>query len=187
MKKIKSFRDWNLVNEAKFYYLSQFKKALDGAPKEFEGIVADLKALWGKETGIDMTMFDIEGDMLSYSTDRNIKGRIGDWGTKSENDDDFKYIEEFILNAQRSKVKIGRVLNRTINNPKKYPESLIDRFVVYLQSCSKDSDWTIKLVKGDEIARYYDSSSYSGLNKFGTSLWQSCMTDKRNMALPPLV
>ena len=138
-------------------------------------------ALWGKETGIDMTMFDIEGDMLSYSTDRNIKGRIGDWGTKSENDDDFKYIEEFILNAQRSKVKIGRVLNRTINNPKKYPESLIDRFVVYLQSCSKDSDWTIKLVKGDEIARYYDSSSYSGLNKFGTSLWQSCMTDKRNM------
>ena len=54
MKKIKSFEDWNLVNEAQFYYLSQFKKALDGAPKEFEGIVADLKALWGKETGIDI-------------------------------------------------------------------------------------------------------------------------------------
>ena len=72
MKKIKSFRDWNLVNEAKFYYLSQFSKALDGAPKEFEEIVTHLMSLWGKETGIDMTMFDIEGDMLSYTSDRNI-------------------------------------------------------------------------------------------------------------------
>lgn len=181
MKKIKSFRDWNLVNEAKFYYLSQFKKALDGAPKEFEGIVADLKALWGKETGIDMTMFDIEGDMLSYSTDRNINKNALHYLQRNSDinsDSDIKQIEMFVQGASRSKVKIGRVLNRTINNPKKYPESLIDRFVVYLQSCSKDSDWTIKLVKGDEIAWYYDSSSYSGLIKYGTSLWQSCMTDK---------
>jgi hypothetical protein len=176
MKKIKSFGDWNLVNEAQFYYLSQFRKALDKAPKEFEGIVADLKELWGKETGIDMTMFDIEGDMLSYSTGKSMNSHYLDNSNVG-----FVPHERGILNGGRSKVKIGRVLNRTINNPKKYPESLIDRFVVYLQSWSKDSDWTIKLVKGDEIAKYYDSSNYSDENKWGTSLWQSCMTDKSGM------
>lgn len=184
MKKIRSFSDWNLVSEAKFYYLSRFKKALDRAPKEFEGIVSDLKELWGKETGIDMTMFDIDGDMLSYSTDRNINKNALHYLQRNNDinsDSDIKQIEMFVQGASRSKVKIGRLLNRTINNPKKYPESLIDRFVVYLQSCSKDSEWTIKLVKGDEIARYYDSSSYSQENKWGTSLWQSCMTDKQGM------
>ena len=179
MKKIKSFRDWNLVNEAKFYYLSQFSKALDGAPKEFEEIVTHLMSLWGKETGIDMTMFDIEGDMLSYTSDRNINSVLLDM---NPDEGDIKDSEQSILSGQRSKVKIGRLLNKVLNGEfKKYPESLINRFVVYLQSNSKSSEWTIKLVKGNEIARYYDSSSYSGLNKFGTSLWQSCMTDKEGM------
>lgn len=179
MKKIRSFSDWNLVNEDRFYYLSQFSKALDNAPKEFEGIVSHLMSLWGKETGIDMTMFDIEGDMLSYSNDRNINKSLLDM---NPDEDDIKDSEQSILSLNRSKVKIGRLLNKVLNSEfKKYPESLINRFVVYLQSCSKDSEWTIKLVKGDDIAKYYNSSNYSDENKWGTSLWQSCMTDKEGM------
>jgi len=170
MKKIKSFWDFNSLNEAKLYYLSQFKKALDGAPGEFKEIVGDLKDMWGKETGLDMTMFELDGDMLTWTSGRNVNP-----------DFDPSRDERQLLSGNRSLLKIGRLLNSTINKSKKYPESLINRFVVYLQSNSKDDEWTIKLVKGDEIAKYYDSSNYSSLNKFGTSLWQSCMTDKEGM------
>ncbi len=145
MKKIKSFADWNLVNEAKLYYLSQFGKALDNAPEEFKGIVKDLKDMWGKESGLDMTMFELDGDMLTYTSGRNIDPNF------SPSVDDINRYEKQLLSGNRSLLKIGRLLNNTINKPKKYPESLINRFVVYLQSSSKDAEWTIKLVKGDAV------------------------------------
>jgi hypothetical protein len=176
MKRIKSFGDWNLLNEAKLYYLSNFKKALDSSPVEFSEIVSDLRKLWGKETGVDITLIDIEENMLSYSTGKGMEDLLD----KNLNSIEITNNENDILSLTRSKIKIGRFLNKVINTPKKYPESLIDKFVVYLQSNSKNTDdkWKISLVKGDEIAKYYNSNNYRTENKFGSSLWQSCMSDK---------
>lgn len=176
MKRIKSFGEWNLLNEAKLYYLSNFKRAMDSSPDEFSEIVSDLRKLWGKETGVDITLIDIEENMLSYSTGKGMEDLLD----KNLNSIEITNNENDILSLTRSKIKIGRFLNKVINTPKKYPESLIDKFVVYLQSNSKNTDdkWKISLVKGDEIAKYYNSNNYRTENKFGSSLWQSCMSDK---------
>ena len=176
MKRIKSFGEWNSLNEAKLYYLSNFKRALDSSPDEFSEIVSDLRKLWGKETGVDITLIDIEENMLSYSTGKGMEDLLD----KNLNSIEITNNENDILSLTRSKIKIGRFLNKVINTPKKYPESLIDKFVVYLQSNSKNTDdkWKISLVKGDEIAKYYNSNNYRTENKFGSSLWQSCMTDR---------
>ena len=178
MKRIKSFGEWNSLNEAKLYYLSNFKRALDSSPDEFSEIVSDLRKLWGKETGVDITLIDIEENMLSYSTGKGMEDLLD----KNLNSIEITNNENDILSLTRSKIKIGRFLNKVINTPKKYPESLIDKFVVYLQSNSKNTDdkWKISLVKGDEIGRYYNSNNYRTENKFGSSLWQSCMNDKKN-------
>ena len=178
MKRIKSFGEWNSLNEAKLYYLSNFKRALDSSPDEFSEIVSDLRKLWGKETGVDITLIDIEENMLSYSTGKGMEDLLD----KNLNSIEITNNENDILSLTRSKIKIGRFLNKVINTPKKYPESLIDKFVVYLQSNSKNTDdkWKISLVKGDEIAKYYNSNNYRTENKFGSSLWQSCMNDKKN-------
>ena len=176
MKRIKSFGEWNSLNEAKLYYLSNFKRAMDSSPDEFSEIVSDLRKLWGKETGVDITLIDIEENMLSYSTGKGMEDLLD----KNLNSIEITNNENDILSLTRSKIKIGRFLNKVINTPKKYPESLIDKFVVYLQSNSKNTDdkWKISLVKGDEIGRYYNSNNYRTENKFGSSLWQSCMTDR---------
>ena len=176
MKRIKSFGEWNSLNEAKLYYLSNFKRAMDSSPDEFSEIVSDLRKLWGKETGVDITLIDIEENMLSYSTGKGMEDLLD----KNLNSIEITNNENDILSLTRSKIKIGRFLNKVINTPKKYPESLIDKFVVYLQSNSKNTDdkWKISLVKGDEIGKYYNSNNYRTENKFGSSLWQSCMTDR---------
>lgn len=174
MKRIKSFGDWNLLNEAKLYYLSNFKKALDSSPVEFSEIVSDLRKLWGKETGVDITLIDIEENMLTYSSERGMEDFLND-----ATPDDIKGFERNIQLSTRSNVKVGRFLNKVINTPKKYPESLIDKFVTYLRSKSKKKEtYDIRLVKGDEISKYYNSNNYRTENKFGSSLWQSCMSDK---------
>ena len=183
MKRIKSFGEWNSLNEAKLYYLSNFKRALDSSPDEFSEIVSDLRKLWGKETGVDITLIDIEENMLSYSTGKGMEDLLD----KNLNSIEITNNENDILSLTRSKIKIGRFLNKVINTPKKYPESLIDKFVVYLQSNSKNTDdkWKISLVKGDEIAKYYNSNNYRSENKFGSSLWQSCMSDKQKLSSYP--
>ena len=90
--------------------------------------------------------------------------------------DDIKGFERNIQLSTRSNVKVGRFLNKVINTPKKYPESLIDKFVTYLRSKSKKKEtYDIRLVKGDDIAKYYNSSNYAQMK--GT-LGSSCMTDK---------
>lgn len=174
MRKIKSFIDFdNSLNEAKLYYLSQFKSALDSAPSEFSEIVKDLRKLWGKETGVDITLIDIEDNMLTYSSERGMEDFLND-----ATPDDIKDFERNITLSTRSNVKVGRFLNKVINTPKKYPESLIDKFVTYLRSKSKKKEtYDIRLVKGDEIAKYYNSSNYAQMR--GT-LGSSCMTDKKD-------
>ena len=183
MKRIKSFGEWNSLNEAKLYYLSNFKRAMDSSPEEFSEIVSDLRKLWGKEIGVDITLIDIEENMLSYSTGKGMEDLLD----KNLNSIEITNNENDILSLTRSKIKIGRFLNKVINTPKKYPESLIDKFVVYLQSNSKNTDdkWKISLVKGDEIAKYYNSNNYRSENKFGSSLWQSCMSDKQKLSSYP--
>ena len=172
MKRIKSFIDFN-VNEAKLYYLSHFKSALDSSPSEFSEIVKDLRNLWGKETGVDITLIDIEDNMLSYSSERGIEDFLND-----ATPDDINDFERYVSLSTRSNIKVGRFLNKVINTPKKYPESLIDRFVTYLRSKSKKKEtYDIRLVKGDEIAKYYNSSNYAQMKG---SLGNSCMTDKKD-------
>jgi hypothetical protein len=109
--------------------------------------------------------------MLTYSSERGMEDFLND-----ATPDDIKGFERNIQLSTRSNVKVGRFLNKVINTPKKYPESLIDKFVTYLRSKSKKKEtYDIRLVKGDDIAKYYNSSNYAQMK--GT-LGSSCMTDK---------
>ena len=186
MKHLKSFKvfesydDLEFLNESKLYIMPTFFKALGSAPSEFIGIVNDLRDLYGEETGQDITFVDIDDDTLSYSTMRNIQKEFPELYNQS-----LKWIpspelrswsQDLLESPTRGNIKIGKFINKVINTPKKYPESLIDKFVTYLRSKSlKKENWSISLVKGDEISKYYDSTNYAEMR--GT-LGNSCMTDK---------
>jgi hypothetical protein len=186
MKHIKSFNifesynddDLDFLNESKLYILPTFFKALSSAPSEFLGIVNDLRDLYGDETDQDITFVDIDNDTLSYSTMKNIEKEFPilykqalTWIPSPELRD---WSSDILESPTRGNIKIGKFVNKILKG--KYPEALVDKFVTYIKSKSvKKENWSISLVKGDEISKYYDSSNY--LDKRGT-LGHSCMNDK---------
>jgi hypothetical protein len=191
MKRIKSFKffesktELEILNETRFYFLNNFYNAIKNAPIEFSDIRRDLLDLYGDETNVDITFVDLDkSNTITYSTQKNIEkefhnfidafGKSLVWIPTNK----IPTISDDILKSPtRAKIKIGRFLNKVINTPKKYPESLIDKFVVYLQSQSnaKEEKYTFKVVKGDEITKYYDSNNYAQVRG---SLGNSCMNDR---------
>ena len=191
MKHIKSFKvfesqnELEFLNETRFYFLTNFHKAISKAPSEFSNICRDLLDLYGEEIDDDITFVDLEDKNLSYTTQKNVNKEYPEFidGLKSDNliwipTSKMREISPDLLDSKtRSRIKIGRFLNKVINTPKKYPESLIDKFVVYLQSQSgAKEEYKFKVVKGNEIAKYYDSFNYARMK--GT-LGNSCMNDKQ--------
>jgi hypothetical protein len=189
MKWIKSFKifesqsELEFLNETRFYFLSNLHRSISKAPSEFSNICNDLLNLYGEDINDDITFVDIDDKNISYTTQKNIEKEYPQLLYKSELTwipiNTLQNISHDLLDSKtRSRIKIGRFLNKVINTPKKYPESLIDKFVVYLQSQSvAKEDYTFKVVKGDEIAKYYNSSNYAQMR--GT-LGGSCMNDKKD-------
>jgi hypothetical protein len=188
MKHIKSFKlfesynnddDLDFLNESKLYILPTFIKALNSAPLEFLGIGNDLKALYGEETGVDITFVDIEDDKLTYSTMRNIEKEFPALYKKSITSSELSsWSQDLLESPTRGNIKIGKFINKVLKG--KYPEALVDKFVTYIKSKSlRKENWTISLVKGDEISKYYNSNNY--VNNRGT-LGQSCMNDRQKLS-----
>ena len=188
MKHIKSFKvfesqnELEFLNETRFYFLTNFHKAISKAPSEFSNICRDLLDLYGEEIDDDITFVDLDDKNLSYTTQKNIEKEYPQLLYKGEltwiPTNSLQNISQDLLDSKtRGRIKIGRFLNKVINTPKKYPESLIDKFVVYLQSQSgAKEEYKFKVVKGNEIAKYYDSFNYARMK--GT-LGNSCMNDKQ--------
>lgn len=188
MKWIKSFKvfesqsELEFLNETRFYFLSNFHRAISKAPSEFSNICNDLLNLYGEDINDDITFVDIDDKNLSYTTQKNIEKEYPQLLYKGEltwiPTNTLQNISHDLLDSKtRARIKIGRFLNKVINTPKKYPESLIDKFVVYLQSQSgAKEEYKFKVVKGNEIAKYYNSSNYAQMR--GT-LGGSCMNDKQ--------
>ena len=180
MKHLKSFKvfesydDLEFLNESKLYIMPTFIKALNSAPLEFLEIVNDLKGLYGEETGIDITFVDIEDDTLTYSTMRNIEKEFPQLYKKTIFPSDLSsWSQDLLESPTRGNIKIGKFINKVLKG--KYPEALVDKFVTYIKSKSlRKENWTISLVKGDEIAKYYISTNYAVVK--GT-LGKSCMND----------
>jgi hypothetical protein len=186
MKHIKSFKlfesyddDLEFLNESKLYIMPTFIKALNSAPLEFLGIGNDLKALYGEETGVDITFVDIEDDKLTYSTMRNIEKEFPALYKKSITSSELSsWSQDLLESPTRGNIKIGKFINKVLKG--KYPEALVDKFVTYIKSKSlRKENWTISLVKGDEISKYYNSNNY--VNNRGT-LGQSCMNDRQKLS-----
>ena len=184
MKHIKSFKifesydDLDFLNESRLYILPTFFKALNSAPLKFLGIVNDLRDLYGDETGQDITFVDIDDDNLSYSTMKNIEKEFPTLYKKAltwvPSTELRAWSSDILESPTRGNIKIGKFVNKILKG--KYPEALVDKFVTYIKSKSiKKENWTISLVKGDEISKYYDSNNY--VERRGT-LGHSCMTDK---------
>lgn len=191
MKHIKSFKifesydDLDFLNESKLYILPTFFKALNSAPPEFSGIVDDLRDLYGDETDQDITFVDIDNDTLSYSTMKNIEKEFPilykqalTWIPSTELR---SWSSDILESPTRGNIKIGKFVNKILKG--KYPEALVNKFVTYIKSKSiKKENWTISLVKGDEISKYYDSNNY--VERRGT-LGHSCMSDKQKLSSYP--
>lgn len=185
MKHLKSFKvfesydDLEFLNESKLYIMPTFIKALNSAPLEFLEIGNDLKGLYGEETGLDITFVDIEDDKLTYSTMRNIEKEFPALYKKTITSSELSsWSQDLLESPTRGNIKIGKFINKVLKG--KYPEALVDKFVTYIKSKSlRKENWTISLVKGDEISKYYNSNNY--VNNRGT-LGQSCMNDRQKLS-----
>jgi hypothetical protein len=127
-----------------------------------------------KDDSITQNFFDTTNrvDMVSFTMNDKVPK---DW----DNDED----PDLPYTLGRSEMKIGRVLRSIVSmiqSSKSINFNLTDKdvedFVNAYKSLEINDKWQFKIVKGDDIIKYYNTSNY--LNTNGT-LGGSCMGDAR--------
>jgi hypothetical protein len=148
----------------------------------------DLIKLEGKETTEDITFVDIDENnnsnltFIKWQTAKNLisnkwKSYIGDY---TFDNDSVNYIFNDLLYENkmgRNSIKIGKFINKTLKG--KYNSNQIEKYINEFKSISGESESKFEIVSGKEIEFWYDSSNY--YPKPASSLWQSCMVDKKGI------
>lgn len=192
MKRIKNFTDFGdleFLSESRVYFLNDLNRKLqellfDG--NEWAGKLIQSQA---KDIDSDTTFLTLDGDNFTFSKEADLKKvlhseeykrlfvdkideeqpqRVGHYfGSAGQN---------VIANlSNRGRVKMGRVIRKLLPGiPDKELETLVNSLK------SETTGYEIKLVKGDDIAKYYRKESCDpNLLSYGT-LNSSCMMDKAN-------
>lgn len=186
MKKYNEFvlkklnEEFEFLLEGSLYASSDFQRKLLELSMS-SGKVAEIAKFIRKfiENGIDIgddlitqNFFDTTDkvDMVSFTMNNKVPE---DWDPDDEPD--------LPYNLGRSEMKIGRVLRSIVNTinsdvAEMYRISITDKdvedFVNAYKSLESSSNWEFRLVKGDDISKYYNKKNY--LNENG-SLGGSCM------------
>ena len=199
MKRIKKFNnfeplsddDLNFINESKVWYLPSFRdKISDVVAGQFDKDILDLcnniLNSEGKELDSDTTFIGLsDDDMLSFSRQSEIEKMYPTIFNVLQSDIDSGYRREIglvkinlmsgqiqkIENSQGGKLKIGKLIKKIVPDA---TDQSIEKLVNLLKSYK--SGFEIKVVEGDEIAKYYQKESCQP----GGSLGNSCMAGKGN-------
>ncbi len=198
MKKIKTFESFNFdeldfINESKVWYLPSFRDkiadvAVTSAGGQFDKDILDLcnKILnsEGKDLDSDTTFIGIsDDDMLSFSRQAEIEKMYPNLFDVLQSDIDSGYSREVglvkinllpsqiqkIENSQGGRLKIGKLIKKIVPDA---ADQTIEKLVNLLKSYK--SGFEIKVVEGEEIAKYYKKESCQS----GGSLGNSCMAGK---------
>lgn len=190
MKRIKNFTDFGdleFLSESRVYFLNDLNRKLqellfDG--NEWAGKLIQSQA---KDIDSDTTFLTLDGDNFSFSKEADLKKVLhsADYGRlfidKIDEEQPQRVGQYFGSTGQnaiaslsnRGRVKMGRVIRKILPEiPDKELEALVNSLK------SETTGYEIKLVKGDDIAKYYRKESCDqNLLSYGT-LNSSCMMDK---------
>jgi hypothetical protein len=183
----------DLINEAFVFLSPPLKKVLS---KINSNISRDILDMEKKDIKDDITFIDIDKEpgYISFTTTRNAKANLStkypertyDWLHKQlfENPDassttnarDLYNIGSDIWNKSRNPLRIGRLINKLF--PSKYSNKDVEDFTNKFKSIIEKRGQKFKIVEGDEIAYWYNSSNYKDLDS--GSLGNSCMKSKNS-------
>lgn len=191
MKRIKNFSDYDLdfISESRVYFLNDLNRKLQELLFDGNEWAGKLIQTQGKDIDSDTTFLTLDGENFSFSKEADLKKvlsspdyqelfinkmaeiqpqRVGHYlGSGLQN--------EISGLSNRGRVKMGRVIKKLLPEiPDKELEILVNNLK------SETSGYEIKLVKGDDIAKYYRKESCDqNLLSYGT-LNSSCMMDKQS-------
>lgn len=194
MKRIKKFNDFDdldFISESRVYFMNDLLRKLREL-RDYENNEWALKLLksQGKNIDSDTTFLDLDGDKFSFSKESDLRNSLLGFMNKEEVElffgekEDYNSVSNYLGSyhqsyiktlPNRGKVKMGKVIKKIIPEiPNDDLESLVNNLK------SEQDGFEIKLVKGDEIAKYYKSESCDRvLFNYGT-LQSSCMMDKES-------
>ena len=198
MKRIKNFNDFDdldFISESRVYFMNDLLQKLRELRDENNEWALKLLKSQGKNIDTDTTFLELNGENLSFSKEVDIKKALGrmmgsedinDFFNPTSNTDFFpdrsptvnnylgSYEQNYIKNLpNRGQVKIGRVIKKLLPE---IPDKDLENLVNILKS--EQRGYEIKLVKGDDIAKYYKKENCDKkLLNYGT-LQSSCMMDK---------
>lgn len=193
---IKSFNEFNRIDESVLYYAPPFREQLEILKKGGSDIASKLLELEIKDLPTDITFVNsaedvgyltfhpmnkaIEKIKKAYGTDENEDGKnpLDIQTNPNKNYHDKIYDNEIngqtylsIYTGNKNAVKIGKFIKKVL--PITTNEQIED-FVNELKAVQDNLKEKIELVSGDEIAKWYRSENcYSG-----GSLGNSCMVNK---------
>lgn len=176
-----------LISESIIYYSPKFKKALK---KIGDDIANDLLSLELKDIKDDITFIDLsdrEG-YISFSTSKDVKKNLNIKYPESDFPNLYSMFdvpkEQLAKNLydmdnetwtkSRNPLRIGRFINKVL--PNKYNAKQLEDFSNKLKASLIRKGERFLLVKGDDIAKWYDKDNYYSSDS-GT-LGNSCMKSK---------
>lgn len=191
IKKINDFDDLDFISESRVYFMNDLLIKLREL-RDYENNEWALKLLrsQGKNIDSDTTFLDLDGDKFSFSKESDLRNSLLAFMNKEEVElffgekEDYNSVSNYLgahhqnyikSLPNRGKVKMGKVIKKIIPE---IPNEDLELLVNNLKS--EQDGFEIKLVKGDEIAKYYKSESCDRvLLNYGT-LRSSCMMDKES-------
>jgi hypothetical protein len=174
------------INESIVYYSPNLRGILRRIKSE---IAQDLLDLEEKEIKDDITFIDVDNKegFINFTTDKNAKKNL-EIKYPAEN---WSHIHDILTNPNKSfsdalyttnnhiwtnsrnPLRIGRLIGKVF--PGKYTPQQIEEFTNKFKATREKTGERFELVKGDEIAYWYDSKKY--FDNCGT-LGNSCMKAK---------
>jgi len=171
------------VRESMLVLLPELEEALHSIYANSSPAMSDIAygilRMRGMETGKDITFAELEGDMISFITQRGAESKepmamklaAGGRVTRELSN---------ILAAMpnRSKMSIGKFARAIAGD---IPDRDLEAFVNTLRAKSADREgYSIEVVEGDAIKKMYSTEAM--VDCAGSSLFQSCMKDKHKVA-----
>jgi hypothetical protein len=192
---IKSFNEFNRIDESVLYYAPPFREQLQMLKKGGSDIASKLLGLEMEDLPTDITFVNsaedvgyltfhpmskaIEKIRKTYSpSEHDGKDQLDLQNNPNKNYHDNIYTNEVngrtylsIYTGNKNDVKIGKFIKKVLPTT---TDAQIEEFVNELKAVQDNLKEKIELVSGDEIAKWYKSENcYSG-----GSLGSSCMKDK---------
>jgi hypothetical protein len=160
----------DFINETFLYYS---RELTDKLLLMDDPISSELMKLYSTDIGPDITFVDIEDDgMFSFISGKNANKYLSIDVTDNEiMPDEMPDVEDYsgVYSKSRNKIKPGKFVNKVLSG--KFKDSEIESFVNKLKSGIEDGS-EFKLVKGDEIKKWYYVKNYKEIKGI---LGNSCM------------